>query len=266
MLAITNAEASANILHFAEEGRLTQAKWHDRDQEGREIACLLGAIHPSVTSPAECNGALMPMWLAELTPTLFDGIPAAEVVPIARRYGALVAHWDHLAPEAWGRVLTRFLIRTIDEAVNAARPIHEGKPYWPAVDAVCAQVKAALETGGNPRSAVAAWEASSSSWASSRSAAAAAAAASWASSSSCTIYGFISARSARSAAAAAARSVAWASGVVGSVEAVYFRLFSFLLDQIEAELVCCSAVPQASRNILSKAREHHERAEKARPL
>jgi hypothetical protein len=147
MVEISNAEASANILRFAEEGRLVQSEWHGQDDDGREIACLLGAIHPSVTTAAECNGKLMPMWLAELTPPLFDGIPAAEIVPIAGRYGGLVARWGDLAPAAWERVKTAFLIQTVDEAMVAARPVSEGKPYWPAVEAACKQVKAALESG-----------------------------------------------------------------------------------------------------------------------
>ena len=135
MLDIDNQTASTNILAAVEAGTLVQGTWHGRDREGRALACLLGAIHPSVTSPAECNGKLMPMWLAELTPPLFDGIPKAEILPIAKRYGELVGRWHVLTDAQWQAILDRFLIRCIDDAVAAARPASEGKDYWPAVEA-----------------------------------------------------------------------------------------------------------------------------------
>lgn len=165
MLNITHAEASANILRHANEGRLTQSRWHGTASDGREIACLLGSIHPTVTTAAECNGALMPMWLAELTPTLFDGILASEITQIARRYGGLVARWHAITPPSWDRVLTRFLVRMIDDVVDAARPVAEGKPYWPAVEAACAQCRAALESGDKTAAARAAVAAVAAAWA-----------------------------------------------------------------------------------------------------
>ena len=207
MVPVTHAEASANILAFAAEGRLTQGQWHGRGDDGREIACLLGAIHPSVTSAAECNGDLMPLWLAELTPVLFDGIPAEEVSPIARRYGELVARWHALSAAQWDAILTRVLVRCIDDAVAAARPVSEGKEYWPAVEAACAQCRVAIESGAD-----AAW-ATEAAWAAEAAAGAAA-------------------RAARAAADAAWAAVeaAWAA------EAAYLSLFNFVLDQIAAEL------------------------------
>lgn len=194
---ITHAAASAAILRVCDEGRLIQGQWHDRAEDGREFACLLGAIHPSVTRSAECNDDLMPMWLAVLTPVLFDGVTADQALPLARRYGVLVGRWHALSPAQWSRVLTRFLIRTIDEAVDAARPGCAVKPYWLAVDAACAQVKAALENGkdldGAARAAVAAWVVAE-------------------------------ARAEAAEAAAEARAE------------IYLSLFTFLLDQIDAEL------------------------------
>lgn len=217
-LNITHAAASAAILAACDERRLTQAKWHGHGNDGREIACLLGSIHPSVTSPAECNGALMPMWLAELTPTLFDGIPAEQIYPIARRYGELVGRWHVLSPAQWDGLLTQFLIRTIDEAVDAARPASEGKPYWPAVAAACEQTKTALLTGDGLRAAARARAAA-------REAAEAAEAVARA-----------AARAAAREAAAAAAAVAWAAAREAARAAVYLSLFTFLLDQIEAEI------------------------------
>lgn len=144
---ITHAAASAAILTACDAGALIQGGWHRRGDDGRELACLLGSIHPQVQSPADCNGDLMPMWLAELTPALFDGISAADVVPIARRFGGLVARWHALTDAQWSGILTRFLVSTIDDAVAAAKPLCEGMPYWAAVASACEQSKAAIISG-----------------------------------------------------------------------------------------------------------------------
>lgn len=192
MPAITHASASAAILTHVNEGRLTQREWHAQASDGRELACLLGAIHPSVTSPAECNGDLMPMWLAELVPVLFDGLLADRIYPQARRFGELVARWHLLTSAQWDAIEVRFKIKAIEVAVEAARPTCEGKPYWPRVVAAAGQVIKALNGDGDL---------------------AAARAAAW---------------------AEAARAAAWAADAAEA--AAYDKLFTFLLDQIEAEI------------------------------
>jgi len=219
-LDITNEAASAAILRVCDEGRLVQGRWHDQDSEGRELACLLGAIDPSVTSARQCNGNLMPMWMAELTPTLFDGIPAENALPIARRYGHAIAHV--LAPAQWDRVLTRFLVRAIDVAVDAAKPVSEDKPYWPAVAVACEQVKAALESREGIKEAKEAAAAALAAAEEEGAAAEAARAAGTASASAPSRAAWAAAGAARAAAAEPART--------------YLSLFTFLLDQIEAEI------------------------------
>lgn len=134
---ITHAQASAAILQHVSEGRLAQRTWHKKDDEGREIACLLGAMHPSVKAPKDCNGDLMPMWLAELTPQLFDGIPEESARDVGERYGILVGQWHVLSGADWEALLTKFLCFTIDTALDAARPVAEGQPYWARVAAAC---------------------------------------------------------------------------------------------------------------------------------
>ena len=120
-LHITPAVASANILAFANEGRLIQGDWHKRSA-GRELACLLGSIDPKVRTAADCNADLMPLWMAEVTIKLFDRLPSADVVPTALRYGALIARWHTLDATAWDGVMRAFLVRCIDDALSAARP------------------------------------------------------------------------------------------------------------------------------------------------
>ena len=147
MLTITHAEASTAILAAVATGTLVQGKWHDPGADGRHLACLLGSIHSEMKEAADCPADLMPLWMAELTVTLFDRVPAAEIYRIARRYGGLVARWHALDAAGWDAVLRRFLVRAIDDAVRYARPVAIGQSYWPAVDAACALCRVAIENG-----------------------------------------------------------------------------------------------------------------------
>ena len=173
MLKITNTEASARILTFANEGRLVQSKWHGMLEDGRELACLLGSLDPSVKEASQCNGDLMPLWMAELTVTLFDGIPPSEIVAIGKRYGALIARWDKLTAAQWSGILTAFLVRVIDDAVADARPVSEGQPYWPAVEKACSLCRDAVLWNGDKAAANAANAAANAAAANAYSAAAA---------------------------------------------------------------------------------------------
>ena len=147
MVEITHADASANILRFCAEKRLTQGQWHEKGKDGRDIACLLGSIDPSVEMPEDCNGDLMPLWLARITVVLFDHLSVDNIYPIALRYGELVARWHILTDTDWNSIMIPFLIRCIDEAVEAARPVSVGKPYWDAIETVCEQSKVAIKSG-----------------------------------------------------------------------------------------------------------------------
>ena len=147
---IPHATASANILRHVETGTLIQGAWHRR-RGGVELACLLGSIDPSVKTTQDCNAELMPLWLAETSLVLFDGLPRGSIGPVARRYGTLIAQWHVLVPIRWDAILMRFLIRAIDDAVDAARPTNERKDYWPAVEAACVQTKEAITSGGQDR-------------------------------------------------------------------------------------------------------------------
>src|SRR6185312_10824868 len=176
-LNLTNETASRGILAACDAGTLVQGQWHARE-EGREIACLLGSMHPGVRSSEDCNGDLMPLWLAKLTPALFDGIAPEHIYSIARRYGGLVARWHVLKHEQWESLLTTFLVRTIDEAVDAARPVAGNMPYWSAVDDACAAVKEAIKSGDEIKKRMARSAAAASAYAAYAAFAAAAAAAS----------------------------------------------------------------------------------------
>ena len=216
MVEITHADASANILRFCAEKRLTQRQWHEKGKDGRDIACLLGSIDPSVKRPEDCNGDLMPLWLARITVVLFDHLSVDNIYPIALRYGELVARWHILTDTDWNSILIKFLVRCIDDAVEAARPVSVGKPYWDAIETVCEQSKVAIKSG-DKTAADAAYAAARAVADASVGRAACAVA--------CAINGL---------AAGAAGAAIYAA--VGARVAVYDKLFTFVLDQIEGAI------------------------------
>jgi hypothetical protein len=245
-MTFTHEHASKNIIRFATEGRLIQQAWH-QDRDGREMACLLGSIDPSVQGAADCNGDLMPMWLATITPTLFDGIPREHVTEIGLRYGNLVGRWHVLKPENWEAVLIRFLCRTVDDAVESARPVAEKLSVWPrVVDAARLTVEALKLPAEDPQRQEKGAAAYAAADAAARAAARAAAfAATYAAAFAAT---YAAARAAADAAARAAADAAadaaafaatYAAAGAAARAAAYLRLFTFLLDQIEQEVVKC---------------------------
>ena len=238
MKSFTNEYASKNILAAVSEGRLIQHSWHrggDGD-DGKELACLLGSIDPKVNKPSDCNAKLMPMWLAELTPTLFDGISQDQIYPIASRYGELVGRWHVISSDRWDAILTTFLIKTIDDAVDAARPSSVGQPYWPAVEKSCQQCNDALQTGNDKEALAAAWAARAAAGAAAEAAAGAAA---WAAAWAAEAAAEAAAGAAAWAAAWAAEAAAEAAAGAAAERAAYLNLFIFLLNQIDDE--CAAA-------------------------
>jgi hypothetical protein len=113
-ITITREDAALRMLDFANEGRLIQRHWHEAREDGRELACLLGAIHPDVTGPSDCPASVMPNWMAELLLTLFDGVSMDKATNYGRRFSEAlrVGNTDD-------SVLRKFLIATVEFAVTA---------------------------------------------------------------------------------------------------------------------------------------------------
>jgi hypothetical protein len=139
-ITITREDAALRILDFANEGRLVQSAWHTADADGRELACLLGAIHPSVNGAEDCPSSVMPSWMAELLPTLFDGVSEAKATDYGRRFAQALRIGN-----ADDTVLRMFLIAAVEFAVSAAAPKGDVPDYWPAVEQSCAGVLALLK-------------------------------------------------------------------------------------------------------------------------
>ena len=119
MTDITNITASQRVLAHLREGRLVQWTWH-REQDGRELACVLGAISPDIVSDTKCPASVMPLWLSPLTVFLFDGQTKAEALAWAGRFGAQMGRWHALDSAAWDRVLAAFCAACVADAQRSA--------------------------------------------------------------------------------------------------------------------------------------------------
>jgi hypothetical protein len=226
------------IREMSAAGTLRQGVWNAED-EGRHIACILGASSPDVNDVEDVNCAAlcMPQWLAELTQALFDGIAPEQANAYALRYADVAERWCVLTPEAWGRVSVTFRVACIEQALAAAEAAQPAPfpAYWEAGKTACREMVAALKSGDTARvdkadAAEEAWAAvGAAAWAAAWAARAAVGAAAEAVLAARAAVG-AAVWAARAAVGAAAEAAAWAAW------AAYARLFDALLDAINAEL------------------------------
>ncbi|MDE2171206.1 MAG: hypothetical protein KGJ57_17560 [Sphingomonadales bacterium] len=148
---LTRADRIALAKQYHADGAIIQNAWSCEDEAGRHLVCALAAFG----KPGEINGAgdcpadVMPAWLAQLVPSIDDGIAADQVLWFS---GALIERaerWHVLSDAAWDRIRTGFLIAGVRRAVEAASAVHKDNApsYWPKVTAATEQVCTALETG-----------------------------------------------------------------------------------------------------------------------
>lgn len=71
-IAQTADEAFDRYKSFLGNNALIQSGWHGRGDDGRELACGLGALGPDVNGPKDCPAQIMPLWLAQMVPWFFD--------------------------------------------------------------------------------------------------------------------------------------------------------------------------------------------------
>jgi hypothetical protein len=100
-------------------GRAIQRKWREI-RKGKEFVCALAAFGPDINSPKDCPAEYMPEWLAELIPTLDDGIAADQVVPFFIGLGTRAKLWSVLNLEAWERVRVAFVLHCVQDALAKA--------------------------------------------------------------------------------------------------------------------------------------------------
>ena len=127
---VTPEIAADSIMAFAREGRLVQGRWHGRgggdDGAGREIACLLGSIHPDINGTGDCPASLMPRWMAHLTVRLFDGVPAATVRHYGEAYATRMHRWGALDGAGWERIRKAFISEVMSGAMKRAEELAKG--------------------------------------------------------------------------------------------------------------------------------------------
>lgn len=121
---LTREYACNQIQKFALEGRLVQGKWH-WEEEGHEYACLLGAIHKDIHDASDCPANVMPKWLAQLIPILFDGIRTSLTTSYGLRFVTALRHGN---ASTW--VLRRFLARIIDLSIEYGRSALDNSERW----------------------------------------------------------------------------------------------------------------------------------------
>lgn len=106
-----------------EENRVIRWQWNvpaDDTADGRERLCLLAAISPEVVTAqthAACPAALLPGWLAELTPSIDDHTSGDKWPQIIREFSRAVrAGAARLDAAGWERVKLRLLLAIVGVA------------------------------------------------------------------------------------------------------------------------------------------------------
>jgi hypothetical protein len=119
MTDITNIEASERVLAHLHEGRLVQGAWH-RERDGRELACVLGAIGPKINDASMCPASVMPWWMSRLVVRMFDSQAKDAALAWAGRFGSQMARWHRLDDAAWLRVRESFCSAVVAEAQRSS--------------------------------------------------------------------------------------------------------------------------------------------------
>lgn len=102
-----------------EQGTLIRGAWQGTDAQGRETACLLAAMAPECGAEETanvCPAAIMPSWLAHLTPCLDDNGSLDAWPSMVKRFSGLAARWHTLDAAGWRRVQFTWLAASVREA------------------------------------------------------------------------------------------------------------------------------------------------------
>ncbi len=101
MNTITRAEdALQRFVEWRNQGRIVQYDWHIEDDDGRELACALGMLGADVDCASDCPASVMPLWLAECVPSLFDAGPLSNALEWGQRFYTELARLDGKVPDS----------------------------------------------------------------------------------------------------------------------------------------------------------------------
>jgi hypothetical protein len=231
MTTLTTALAAERIITYAAEGRLIQHSWHD-DGGGRDLACLLGAIDPSIDDPGKCPASVMPAWLAHMLPTVFDGLPNGRMLDRGLTFGKALREAAAWTPARWDDARDNVLIGIVEIAMSATTDKRTLAACRGVIDAIrsrdAEKLKEANEDAEDAARAAAraaaAAEAEDAAWAEAEAAGAARAAAAAAAA---------AARAADWAAAAAAAAAAEAAAEAARAEAdAYLTIMDMIINEL----------------------------------
>lgn len=101
MNTITRAkDALQRFVEWRAQGCIIQGKWHTKDAKGREVSCALGMLGADVNGPRGCPASIMPLWLAECVPSLFDAGPLDAALEWGQRFYTALARLDGKVPDS----------------------------------------------------------------------------------------------------------------------------------------------------------------------
>ena len=94
----TAAEARDRYAAFLARDGIVQGTWHSTASDGRELACALGVIGPEISSPKDCPAHVMPRWLAQMVPWLFDNQQRKDALDWGSRFYDQIARLEGVVP------------------------------------------------------------------------------------------------------------------------------------------------------------------------
>jgi hypothetical protein len=97
-IAETAEEAFARYQAALSGDTLIQSNWHDVAADGRQLACALGVLGSKVNGPADCPAQIMPRWLAQMVPNLFDSMEFTAAKAWGRDFYAELARLNGAVP------------------------------------------------------------------------------------------------------------------------------------------------------------------------
>ncbi|SNT16179.1 hypothetical protein SAMN06295912_15030 [Sphingomonas laterariae] len=97
MITITAKQAFEKYDAALSAGGIAQGVWNS-EQDGRHVACALGVIDPSIDAASKCPASVMPRWLAQMVPWLFDNQRAEDAFAWGSTFYAELARLDGQVP------------------------------------------------------------------------------------------------------------------------------------------------------------------------
>ena len=97
MIEITAQQALEKYDAALATGAIKQGVWNS-ERDGRHVACALGVIDQSINSASKCPAAVMPRWLAQMVPWLFDAQEEADALAWGHVFYEQLARLNGVVP------------------------------------------------------------------------------------------------------------------------------------------------------------------------